>query len=135
MQQFVPRIKPTYNGQALVALSIGTAVKAGSISGSFTPITADSDAWIGIVTADVQAGDKQATIAVRGGGQVLSGKLGSPCNFGQALYLDGATATFVSSSANQVTIATGSIILTSIPVAGYALSAGITGDLIDVILT
>jgi hypothetical protein len=131
-QQVVPRAKPIIAGVAIAALSIGTLVKAGSISGSFTPITADTDTWLGTVTADVQAQDTQATVALRGGGQVVTGKLGTACNFGVALYATGSTATFVTSSNLLTTYPapspSGSV------VAGYALQNGSANDLIDIVL-
>ena len=137
-QQVVPRAKPIYAGTAKAALSIGTAVKAGSISGSLTPITADTDRWLGVVTADVALGDAQATIALRGGGQICTVKLASPCDFGSALYVTGSTAGFTTSSVNQTTFTISAsadgAYLTVLPVAAYALQAGVTNDLVDVVL-
>lgn len=120
-QQVVPRAKPIYAGQALTALSIGTIVKAGSLSGSLTPITADTDVWLGTVTADVQAGDMQATIGLRSGGQIVTGKVTSAVNFGAALYLTGSTATFTTSSNSATVVA-------------LALQQGAANDLVDIVL-
>ena len=134
--QFVPHARPIYNGTANTALSIGTAVSMSA--GKFVPITQDTDIWVGVATADIRANDGNATIALRGGGQVITVKLGSACIAGNALYVTGSTATFVTDASTQVTFTiSGSVNGTFaqlLPVAGWALQAGSAGDLIEVVL-
>ena len=130
MSQYLTRTLPVISAKAGNAIVEGQIVK---FSGTdvVTPITADTDVFIGVALNTVDSASN-ATVALRGSGAQCLGKICGTVIAGQSLYPSGSApfAGYFQTSSLYPYTPTGSQ-----PVTAYALEPGVANDLIRVALT
>lgn len=136
MSQYVVRNLPVWADTFSADLVDGTIVKYSS--GYIAKITADTDSWIGVVSANNNAGSYATSgsvnnVTLRGGGVITRLRVGTTVTKGQLLSASGSATFGTTARTFQTSGSSGTTGVYS-QYDAVALAAGVAGDIIDGLL-